>query len=314
MSPDAFVGIDVAKDTLDLAILDGCFEQFENSTAGCRAIIKLLKQHAVKRIVLEATGGYERLVAAELATAGLPVFMVNPRQTRSFARALGLRAKTDRIDAQVLARFAQTMPLTQRPLPDEQSRKLREILARRQQLIEMRTMEMNRLQQAASVRVQRDHQATIEFLDKRLNRIDDDLDQAIRKTPAWQEKVDLLKSVPGVGDQTARTLVVEMPELGACTRRETAALAGVAPINRDSGKYRGQRVIEGGRKNVRTALYMATFSAMKHNPVIAACYGRLRAAGKPFKVAMVACMRKLLVILNAMLRENKSWRATAASN
>lgn len=304
------VGIDVSKDRLDLHVLDGVERAFDNSSEGRRELIRFLRslESSVERIVLEASGGYERLLTAELAAAEFPVVAVNPRQVRDFAKALGLLAKTDRIDARVLARFAQAVRPPQRPVPDENALNLREILARRAQLSEMRTMESNRLKQAHARRVKHDLEAVIAFLDKRLAAIEDELDQSIRRSPAWQEKADLLLTVPGIGPQTARVLVAEMAELGACSRREIAALAGLAPMNRDSGTLRGKRLVLGGRGTVRRALYMAALTASKHNPILRSHYDKLRQAGKPFKVALVACMRKLLTILNAMLRNKQPWK------
>lgn len=310
---ECFVGIDVAKDSLELHMLPGHAQQLPNTPAGCGEIVALLKPLPVKRIVLEATGGYERMLTAELAAANLPVVVVNPRQVRDFAKAKGLLAKTDRIDAQVLSLFAQVMQPELRPLPDEHAQKLRDILTRRGQLIEMRTMESNRLQQARARQVQYDLRATITFLNKRIDRIEDELDQALRQTPAWQEKLDLLQTVPGIGPQTARVLVLELPELGSCSRHQGAALVGVAPMNRDSGRFRGKRMIQGGRRTVRSALFMAALSGIRWNPVLRGHYQKLRATGKPFKVAMVACMRKLLVILNAMLRTKQPWQPALAT-
>lgn len=302
------VGIDVSKDWLDVQLLDGPAQRVPNSTQGCQALIQQLGQLPVQRIVLEASGGYERLLVATLVAAGLPVVVVNPRQVRDFAKALGLLAKTDRLDALVLARFAQIIQPPERNIPDEHTQHLRDLLARRAQLVEMRTMESNRLQQAAAARVIKDLKSSLEFIDKRLKRLDDELDRQIRQTPAWQEKSQLLQSVPGIGPQTARILVLEMPELGQCSRQQTAALVGIAPVNCDSGQFRGKRAIRGGRTTVRSALYMATLSAARCNHVIRSHYQKLRQAGKPFKVALVACMRKLLTILNAMLRDQHPWK------
>ena len=308
-----YVGIDVSKDTLDLQVLEGVQQQFLNTAEGIQALLELLKAHTLERVALEATGGYERLLVAALLAAGMPVVVVNPRQVRDFAKALGLLAKTDKIDARVLARFAHMVQPPQRPLPDENTQKIRELLARRAQLIEMRTMETNRRQQAHSARVIKDLLSSIEFINKRLKRLDDEIDEEIQQSPTWQKNVELLQTAPGVGPLTARTLVVEMPELGSLSRQAGAALVGLAPINRDSGKYRGKRMIMGGRAVVRSALYMATITAKRLNPVIRDYYLKLRAAGKAFKVAMVACMRKLLTILNAMLREQKSWEPKLAA-
>jgi transposase len=261
--------------------------------------------------VLEATGGYERPAVAAMLAAKLPVIVVNPRQVRDFARAIGQLAKTDTIDARLLARFATTLQPDIRPLPDEKTLVLQEKLARRRQLVAMRTAESNRLGQTFAPAVHASIQAVLDFLDRQLKDLDDGLDQAIKDTPAWQEKVDLLKGVPGVGDQTARSLVAQLPELGQCSRGQIAALVGVAPVNRDSGAMRGRRTTFGGRASVRTALYMATLVATRHNPKIRAYYQRLVNSGKKKMVALVAAMRKLLIILNAMLRDQKQWRIPA---
>lgn len=309
------VGIDVSKDWLDMHLLAGSVaERFENSSEGRSALVDRLKPLVVERIVVEATGGYERLLVAELAAAKLPVVVVNPRHVRDFAKALGRLAKTDRIDAEVLARFAEAVRPEFRPLPNEMEQKLRETLARRAQLIGMRTMELNRLKQAYGKKIRADVESVVAFLNKRLEAIEDDLDQLLKDSPAWQEKTDLLKTVPGVGDQTARTLVAELSELGACSRQEIAALVGVAPMNRDSGLMRGKRMTLGGRTTVRCALYMATLSATRCNSTIRAHYQHLRQAGKQAKVALVACMRKLLTILNAILREKRPWCVAIIDN
>ena len=307
-----FVGIDVSKDWLDVHLLNSqACERLENCAEGQRRLIERLAALRVERIVLEATGGYERLVVTALMVAGLPVVVVNPRQVRDFAKALGKLAKTDRIDAEVLARFAVAVRPALRPLPDESEQKLRETLARRSQLMGMRTMELNRLQQAHASQVRRDVQAVVSFLDKRLRAIDKELDELIKGSPIWQKKVELLKTVPGIGEQTARTLIADLSELGSCSRQQIAALVGVAPLNRDSGTLRGRRMTWGGRRAVRQALYMATLVASRFNPVIRSHYERLRQAGKKAKVALVACMRKLLTTLNAMLREQKPWKNLA---
>jgi transposase len=260
-----------------------------------------------ERIVLEATGGYERLAAGELSLAGLPVVVVNPRQVRDFAKAIGKLAKTDEIDAAVLARFGQAVRPELRPLPDEAQQKLREILTRRSQLIQMRTAESNRLSQLTDKAMRKSVDYHLAFLAKQLAQLDKDLDRSIHDSPIWQDKVDLLQTVPGIGPQTARTLVAELSELGEASRQQLAALVGVAPMNRDSGTLRGKRTIIGGRPSVRTALYMATLSATQCNQVIRAHYTKLLRAGKAKKVALVACMRKLLGILSAMLRNHQPW-------
>jgi transposase len=306
-----YVGIDVSKDWLDVQVLDGLFERVPNTPQACLALSKKLAQLNPQRITLEASGGYERLVVSSFVTANLPIVVVNPRQVRDFAKALGRLAKTDKIDAQVLAHFAQVVQTPERKLPDETTQNLRDLLARRAQLIEMRTMESNRLQQATTGRVIKDLKASIEFIDKRLQRLDDEIDEQIRGIPAWQAKAELLQSVPGVGPQSARVFVLDLPELGQCSRQQAAALVGIAPMNCDSGQFRGQRTIRGGRSVVRTTLYMATLSAIRCNDVIKEQYQKLRQAGKPGKVALVACMRKLLTILNAMVRENQPWQTAS---
>jgi transposase len=306
---EEFAGIDVSKDWLDMHLLTaGLSQRFENSAEGVSALRQLVEDRPMVRIALESSGGYERLVVAELATAGLPVVVINPRQVRDFAKAIGQLAKTDAIDAGVLARFAQAIRPELRALPNEAEQKLRETLTRRAQLIGMRTMEKNRLQQAHSSSVRKDVQKTISFLEKRLQAIDRELDDLIQASPLWQAKMDLLMSVPGVGQQTARTLIADLSELGNCSRQTIAALVGVAPLNRDSGTLQGHRVTWGGRTAVRNALYMATLSGTRTNPVLRDHYQRLRQSGKKAKVALVACMHKLLTILNAMLRKNEPWR------
>jgi len=305
------VGIDVSKHRLDIAHLHGdapLDAAFDNTTEGHAALVERLCQIRPRLIVLEATGGYQRAVVAALAAAGLPVVVANPRQVRDFARGLGILAKTDAIDAMVLARFAEKIDPTVRNLPDAQAQALADLLARRRQLVELRTAEKNRLQQATAPRIKASIRAVLTTLDAQIAALDDDLDGHIRRSPVWREKENLLLSVPGVGAQTARTLLACLPELGTISRQAIAALVGVAPINRDSGAMRGKRTTWGGRKVVRSSLYMATLVASRHNPVIRAQYQKLLAAGKPKKVALVACMRKLLTILNAMLRTGQPWR------
>jgi transposase len=305
---DVCVGIDVSKASLDMARDDAnSVDTFANDATGFAAIVKTLEQQTVKRIVLEATGGYERDVVAGLLTAGLPVVVVNPRQVRDFAKATGQLAKTDRIDAVVLARFARVIEPAQRELPDENLRELKEQIARRNQVVDMITAETNRRQQTRSKAVQQSIDDVLKMLRAQLQDLDDDLDQAIADSTAWQAKHDLLKSVPGIGDQTARQLIINLPELGACSRQQIAALVGVAPFNQDSGQLRGKRAIRGGRTMVRTTLYMATLVATRFNPTIRKLYQHLLEQGKLKKVALVACMRKLLLILNAMVRNNQHW-------
>lgn len=314
---NAFVGVDVSKDRLDVQVLEEnaqpFFQSFPNTPEGCEALLAALADRRVERLVCESSGGYERLFVAEACLAGLPVVQVNARQVRDFAKACGQLAKTDKLDALVIARFAQAIRPELRPLPDESERKLKEILARRSQLVAMRTMEKNRLHQAVTVRVKRSIETLLAQLEKQIAKLDDDLDDAIRACPAWQEKVDLLKTVRGVGDRTARVLVADLPELGRGKSGNIASLVGVAPMSCESGRWIGKRSIRGGRGSVRRTLYMATLTAIRcKNPVIAACYARLKAAGKASEVAIVACMRKLLEILHAMVRDNQPWRENPA--
>lgn len=303
-----YVGIDVAKHTLDVAYSSkepAC--QFANTPQGHAALVASLKPHSVARIIVEATGGYERALVVELAAAALPVIVVNPKQVRDFARAIGRLAKTDAIDAAVLAQFGQAIQPEQRPLPDEKSRQFQEILARRRQLVQMRTAEGNRLAQAHDQGVRKSIAAILKLLGRQLEHIERDMDEMIQDSPAWRAKEDLLQSVPGIGPQTVRMLLANVPELGNCSRQQIAALIGVAPINRDSGTFRGRRTISGGRADVRRTFYMATLAATQHNAIIRHHYQKLQKRGKRKKVALVACMRKLLCILNAMLRDQKPW-------
>ena len=257
-------------------------------------------------LVLEASGGFEMLVAGELEVAGLPVSLVNPRQVRNFARATGRLAKTDAIDAQVLAQFAEAIKPPVRPLPDEETRELRALVDRRRQLLEMVTSERNRLRHATK-RVSPLIQEHIRWLKQQIEGLDKDISKLIRSSPIWRPQEDLLRSVPGVGPVLSSTLLTHLPELGSLNRGQVAALVGVAPLNRDSGAFRGRRSVWGGRTAVRSALYMAALVATRYNPVIKAFYHRLCAAGKPAKVALTACMRKLLLILNCMLQRRTPW-------
>jgi transposase len=308
-----YVGIDVSKDRLDVALLPtGESLAVARDSAGLEDLITRMRRLSPVLIVLEATGGYEQVVSAGLAAAGLPVAVVNPRQIRDFARATGKLAKTDRLDALATARFAQAVKPEPRPLADEQAQTLGELVARRRQVIEMIGMESNRLRQARAKTVKRTIEHLLAALQAELSTLESELDETIRGTPIWREREELLKSMPGIGDATARVLLAELPELGHVDRHQVAALAGLAPFNRDSGQWRGERHIQGGRTSVRTALYMPTVVATRYNPVIRALYRRLRAAGKKPKVAITACMRKLLTILNAMLRDGTPWKATVA--
>jgi transposase len=304
-----FVGIDVAKDRLDVHVRpSGEAFAVARDGEGLAALIERLRTLGARLIVLEATGGYEQVAAAALGAARLPLAVVNPRQVRDFARALGRLAKTDRLDAEAIALFAERVQPEPRPLPDEQARLLGELVARRRQVIEMIVAEGNRARQLESRRLKRRIERHRTALQKELTELDRELDDTIRGTPIWRDAEDLLKSVPGVGDATARTLLADLPELGTLDRKEIAALVGVAPFNRDSGQRRGKRTTWGGRATVRAALYMAALVASRRNPVIAAFYGRLLDAGKPKKLALIACMRKLLTILNAMLRDRRPWQ------
>jgi len=303
-----FVGIDVSSGTLDVYVLpEKRTWTVANDPAGRAALAEELQSRGGALIVLEATGGYEVPIVAELAAAALPVVVVNPRQVRNFAKALGITSKTDRLDAGVLARFAQDIRPEIRPLPSEEERFLRELLARRRQLVQLQTQESNRFQQAASAKVRHSISDVLRILEKQLRQIDADIDRLIRQSSVWREKEEILRSVPGVGPTTARTLLAELPELGRYGNRQISSLAGLAPRNRDSGKFRGRRSIGGGRGNVRKALYMAALTAIKHNPSLHEFYQRLRNEGKKFKVAITACMHKLLVILNTMMRNNTPW-------
>jgi len=301
---DCFVGIDVAKATLDLALEPGGeVWSVTNDGAGVQELVSRLVPLAPTLIVLEATGGFEAAAVAAIASAGLPVVVANPRQVRDFAKACGRLAKTDAIDARILARFAERVRPAPRPLPTEAAQLLDALLTRRRQLVEMLTAETNRLGLARGP-VRRD----IRWLERRLGDVDGELAAAIQASPVWRAKDDLLQSVPGVGRVLSLTLLAELPELGRLSRREIAALVGVAPLNRDSGQRRGKRLVWGGRAPVRAVLYMGALAATRANPVIRGFYERLRTSGKPFKVALTACMRKLLTILNAMVRHDTRWR------
>jgi len=306
---EVFVGIDVSKQRLDVHVRP-TGESFvvARDDEALVGLVERLRALAPRLVVLEATGGLQVRVAAALAAAGLPVAVVNPRQVRDFARAIGRLAKTDPIDAEVIARFAEAIRPEPRPLPDEAAQTLAALVARRRELVALRTAEKNRLRQAAAAFVRRDLEDSIEALAGRIAALDQEIAQHVESSPIWRAREDLLKSVPGVGPGLARTLIAELPELGRLGRRKIAALVGVAPFNRDSGTMRGKRTIWGGRPAVRAVLYMAAVSATRCNPAIATLYKRLRSAGKPAKVALTACMRKLLTILNAILRDQQPWR------
>lgn len=307
-----FVGVDVSKAALDVDCLPvSAPEQFSNDAQGINALVRRLKGGAVERIVLEATGGYETALASALAAAGLPVVVINPKRVRDFAKASGILAKTDRLDARVLAAFGQVIAPPVRVLPDAAQRELTELLDRRMQLVAMRAQEKARLSTVLPV-ARRDIEQHIAWLDKRIGKFDADLKERLRSADIWKEKVTLLDSVPGIGKVSLFTLLARLPELGSLNRAQIAALVGVAPFNDDSGKRRGSRYIQGGRAEVRSVLYMATLTATRCNPAIKQFFDRLIASGKPFKVAMTACMRKLLTILNVVLKNKEPWRNVLA--
>jgi len=302
------VGIDIAKHTFDMATEPKAQEHhFDNQADGIRNACEILQGLEPEVIVVEPTGGYETALVRQLHAAGLPVAVVNARRIREFARATGRLAKTDAIDAQVLAHFARCIQPQLRALPTEEEQALKDLLARRRQLIAMHVAETNRLQQAHGTRICRSIQTILNAVNRQLKALDDEIDRTIKHSPIWREKENLLLSVPGVGPSTTRTLLASLPELGRLNRRQIAYLVGLAPINHDSGKKQGHRSIEAGRKAVRSALYMAAFASTRHNPVIAAFYQRLRAQGKPYKVAITACMRKLLLILNTLVKTKQHW-------
>jgi transposase len=305
-----FVGIDVAKASLEVAV-HGTAERWSvgYTEAEVAALGERLTTRAPTLIVLEATGGLESPLVGALAAASLPVVVVNPRQVRDFAKATGHLAKTDALDAAVLAHFAAAVQPPVRPLPDAATQLLTALVTRRRQLVAMLTAERNRLSCAPAV-LRPELQTHIRWLARRLTTLDRDLDQAIRTSPVWRTQEDLLRSVPGVGPIVARTLLAHLPELGTLSSKTIAALVGVAPLNRDSGQFRGRRMVWGGRAAVRAALYMGTLVAVRFNPVLRVFYLRLRAAGKLPKVALTACMHKLLTILNAMLKQQRRWDPT----
>lgn len=302
-----FVGIDVAKEVLDVAVLEGPSWQVRNDDDGFASLILKLRELPERTVILEATGGLEMPVAAALAAAKIPVVVVNPRQVRDFARSAGLLAKTDRLDAQVIARFGEALKPEPRPLPDAQARELDALITRRRQVTEMLVMEINRLRQALPP-LRPVIQAHIDWLRGQRNQLDQQLDQVIQQSPVWQAQEQLYRSMMGIGPVVARTLIAELPELGKINGKRISTLVGVAPLNRDSGSLRGKRIIWGGRESVRTALYMAAISATRSNPMIRQFYERLLAQGKQKKLALVACMHKMLIVLNAMARTGVPWQ------
>lgn len=304
-----YVGIDVSKDRLDVHVRPSR-EAFAVSRdgKGLEELIERLQALSPRLIAIEATGGFETIAAAAIAGAALPLAIVNPAQVRHFAQAVGKRAKTDPIDAEVIARFAEAVKPEPRPLPDEQARLLAELVARRRQIIEMIVAERQREKRAETIRVRKSLMRTIKTLEKELPEIDSDIDTLVRGSPAWREKEDLLVSFPGVSNTLARTFLAELPELGRLSRREIASLAGLAPYTRQSGRWKGKSMIGGGRAALRTALYMAALSASRCNRPLKIFYQRLLSAGKPKMVALIAVARKTLTILNAMVRDKKEWQ------
>jgi transposase len=309
---EIFVGIDVSKAQLDVAVHHPPSHwQTDNTDVGIAELVKRLQTLNPTLVVLEATGGFELRLVAELAASKLPVVVTNPRRVRNFARSTGKLAKTDKLDAQMLAHFAAALRPEPRALPSDQEEPLTALLTRRRQMVDMLTVEKNRLHTVRAT-MRSDIEEHITWLTQKLDALDAQIDQFIQGSALWQEKAILLKSVPGVGRITASTMLAMLPELGTLNRQEIAALVGVAPVNKDSGRKQGKRRIFGGRATVRSVLYMAALSATKHNPKIKKFYEHLLKQGKEKKVALTACMRKLLVILNAMLRAKQSWQAEAA--
>ena len=304
----SYVGIDVSKSYLDVAVAPtGQQWRVSHTEEGLGPLVERLQGLSPALVVLEATGGLELPVVAALAMANLPLVVVNPRQVRDFARATGKLAKTDKLDAQVLALFAERVRPAPRPLPDPQTQELNALVARRRQIVAMLVTEQNRLGTALPS-VRPGIQEHIAWLEGKLGEMNDGMGKLLRESPLWREKKELLRGVPGVGPVLTLTLLAELPELGTLDRRQVAALVGVAPLNRDSGTLRGKRTVWGGRAKVRAVLYMATLVATRFNPVIRAFYQKLLAVGKPKKVALTACMRKLLTILNAMLKHRSPWQ------
>ena len=308
---EVFIGVDVSKSSLDLAVRpDGTLLRFANDQSGVRACVRFARKSAPAVIVVESTGGAESALVASLASAALPAAVVNPRQVRDFAKATGKLAKTDRLDAQILAHFAEAIRPEPRRLATAEQQALIDLLTRRRQLIGMLVGEKNRLSTTRGD-ITRDVEAHVRWLEKRLKRIDDELREEVASSASWRAKDALLQSIPGVGPTLSMTLLADLPELGSLDRKQIAALVGVAPLNRDSGVFRGRRQVFGGRKEVRTVLYMAALSAVRHNASIRTFLHRIRENGKVSRVAIVACMRKLLTILNAIARTGHAWAAAS---
>ena len=302
------IGIDVGKTYLDIYILEiERHWQIHNVASDIQSLITTLKRFKLTRIVVEATGGYERRLVEALAAANLPVVVVQPTNVRQFAKAQGILAKTDKIDARLIAQFSAIMKPEIRPINSKKIRYIRDLLARKRQLMESRTQELNRLEKAQT-NIQATHKREIKFLDKEIEWVNTRLNKSVGEVTEWQHTYDLLTSVPGIGDGVAYTLLGELPELGQLTNRQVGALCGLAPYNRDSGNMTGKRRIKGGRAPIRTVLYMAMMCAIQHNPVMKKFYTRLVAEGKHKKVALTACMRKMMTILNAMIRDGKGWQ------
>ncbi len=307
------VGLDVSKSEITVATFPaGASWTSDTTSVAIDQLITRLVELQPDLVVVEATGGYERAVVAAGVAAALPIAIVNPRQVRAFAKAIGRLAKTDAIDAALLALFGARVRPAVRPLPDAETQALAALVARRRQLQEMLVSEKQRLEKATTTPVRRDLRQHIRWLERRVDDVDADIDRAIKNSPVWRVKDDLLQSVPGIGPTVSRTLLAELPELGQLDRRAIAALVGVAPFNRDSGRWRGRRAIRGGRGSLRASLYMGALVAARHNPALRAFYQRLRQAGKPGKVALVAVMRKLLTILNAMMKHQSKWQSETA--
>jgi transposase len=307
MGKNLFVGIDVSKAILDVAVIPTEeVKRFTNDADGCKELVSWLSEAEPELIVLESTGGLEMQSAGLLTSAGLPAVIVNPRQVRNFAKALGKLAKTDAIYALVIARFAQAVQPEVRPFNDEQTLELKALVARRKQLSDMLVAEQNRLK-SAHKRVKKSISSSIDWLRSQIDETDKDISDSISNNDLWREKEEILTSAKGVGPVLSASLLCLLPELGTLNRKKISALVGVCPYNRDSGHFRGKRCISGGRADIRSVLYMATLAATRYNPVIKAFFGRLKEAGKPPKVAIVACMRKLLTILNAMLKTSQKW-------
>ena len=310
---ERFIGVDVSKSWVDVHVRpDGIAWRCDTDSDGLAELVRRLKPLAPALVVMEASGGYESIVAVSLAEAGLPIAIVNPRQVRRFAEAIGTLAKTDAIDAAVIAHFAQAVRPPVRPLPDASIAELQELLGRRRQLVVMVNAERQRLAKAESAVTLRSHKARLRSLEAERQRIDRAIDTLVKASPIWCAKLDLLTSVPGIGDIVARTLLAELPELGSVDRHQIAALAGVAPFSRDSGRRKAKRFIRAGRVQVRAPLYMACLVAIRHNPQLRAFYQRLRHIGKPPKLAIVAVMRKLLTTLNAIMRDKRPWQSVEA--